>query len=181
VIADRAASLAGRLLEPLGSRWQHTQKVAERARRVSVLLDEPERDQLLAEAYLHDIGYAPELVETGAHQIDGARYVRSLGHERLAGLVAHHSCASYEAEARGLRAELDEFPNEDSRLTRLLTYCDMTTGPTGSPMTLDRRLAEIEKRYGPDHFIPLALSQARPTLESHVGWVEAKLRSNTSR
>jgi hypothetical protein len=33
----------------------------------------------LRAAYLHDVGYAPDLVTTGFHLLDGARYLRSLG------------------------------------------------------------------------------------------------------
>ena len=36
-------------------------------------------DDLVAAAWLHDIGYAPELVETGFHPLDGARYLRREG------------------------------------------------------------------------------------------------------
>ncbi|HEX2112096.1 MAG TPA: hypothetical protein VHF67_11140 [Gaiellaceae bacterium] len=36
------------------------------------------------------------------------------GHERLAGLVAHHSASDAEAEERGFADELDQFPTEDS-------------------------------------------------------------------
>ena len=57
---------------------------------------------LIAAAYLHDIGYAPELEDTGFHPLDGARWLRAQGQERLACLVAHHSGAWFEAEARGL-------------------------------------------------------------------------------
>jgi hypothetical protein len=45
---------------------------------------------LVAAAYLHDLGYAPPLVETDLHTLDGARHLRALGHERLAGLVPYH-------------------------------------------------------------------------------------------
>jgi hypothetical protein len=53
---------------------------------------------LVAAACLHDLGYAPALIETGFHGLDGARHLRALGYERLAGLVAYHSGARGEAE-----------------------------------------------------------------------------------
>src|SRR5207244_449132 len=45
---------------------------------------------------------APELVESGLHPLDGARYLRGLGTGpvRIVCLVAHHSCAVIEAEER---------------------------------------------------------------------------------
>ena len=132
---------------------------------------------LVAAAYLHDLGYAPGLVVTRCHAIDGARHLRELGRERLAGLVANHSGARFEAELRGLAVELSEFADEDSALTRLLTYCDMTTGPRGESFTLDQRLAEVEHRYGPEHVVTRSLCYAaRPWLEECVAWVEAALR-----
>jgi hypothetical protein len=173
-----AVAYAEGLLGPLGHRWElHTTGVAERARQVGGVLDEAERDVAVAAAYVHDLGYMPALVATGCHAIDGARHLRELGHERLAGLVAFHSGAWFEAELRGLAEELLGFPDEASPLTRLLTYCDMTTGPRGESFTLDERLAEVERRYGPDHVVTRSLCDAaRPWLEECIAWTTAALR-----
>ncbi|MEU4223899.1 hypothetical protein AB0F17_06375 [Nonomuraea sp. NPDC026600] len=45
---------------------------------------------------LHDLGYAPDLVETGFHPLDGASYLRDAvkADDTLYRLVAHHSCAA---------------------------------------------------------------------------------------
>ena len=172
-----AAVYAEGLLGSLGDRWGlHSAGVAEQARRVGVVVNEGERAVLLASAYLHDIGYAPSLAVTGCHALDGARHLRDLGHERLAGLVAYHSGSRFEAELRGLAEELAAFADEDSALTRLLTYCDMTTGPRGESFTLDERLSEVGRRYGPDHVVTRSLSAARPWLEECIAWTEAALR-----
>src|SRR5205807_627459 len=90
-----AAELATSLLSPLGNRWLHVQGVVERAKEIIEILDQHDRVCLIAAAYLHDIGYAPELQKTGFHPLDGASYLRSLGKERLATLVAHHSEARF--------------------------------------------------------------------------------------
>ena len=87
---------------------------------------------LVAAAYLHDVGYAPELVVTGFHPLDGARHLEALGHERLAGLVAHHTGARHEARLRGFERELAEFEDERSTISAVLAYCDLTTGPAAS-------------------------------------------------
>lgn len=176
-----AAAYGRNLLEPLEDRWRHTVAVAEQAARIGAALDPGERDLLVAAAYLHDIGYAPTVVATGFHALDGGRHIRALGQERLAGLVAYHSGARYEAELRGFGKALGEFQDEASALTRALTYCDMTTGPTGQRVTLDERLGEIERRYGSGHVVSQAMWTARPWLEECVVWVEATLRQPRAR
>ncbi|MFF2432588.1 HD domain-containing protein [Streptomyces mirabilis] len=136
-----AAELAESLLPPLGNRWLHTQAVAARAREVSAAVPEGERDLLVAAAWLHDLGYAPELRDTGFHPIDGARHLVGLGApDRLVRLAAHHSGAVYEAEQRGLTTELAAYEREDSPLLDALIYADMTTGPAGQSFDFDRRL-----------------------------------------
>ncbi len=65
---------------------------------------EAERRLLVVAAWLHDLGYASALKDTGSHQIDGARYLTHEGYpERLCALVAHHSAATCEAVERGCR------------------------------------------------------------------------------
>lgn len=98
-----------------------------------------ELEVLLAAAYLHDVGYAPELMRAGFHPLDGARFVREAGHERLAGLVAHHSASDAQAEERGLAEQLAQFPAEHSLVARALTYCDLTTGGLFSRLGRPRR------------------------------------------
>jgi hypothetical protein len=164
------------LLGGLGNRWLHVQGVVRKARDVSPVFSETDGDHLVAAACLHDIGYAPELQATGAHQIDGAVYVRSFGHERLAGLVAHHSAARYELEMRGLGPELLTFPSEQSDVTAALTYCDLTTGPTGVPMALEDRLFEVVRRYGLGSLVAQALLKARPELMEAVQRTSQRLR-----
>src|SRR5262245_23995720 len=112
VVTCWASECASSLLSNLGDRWLHVQAVAERARQVGGLFAQHDRDALLAAAYLHDIGYAPPLAKTGFHPLDGARYLRALGFDHLAALVAHHSEARFEAALRGFGAALAEFPRE---------------------------------------------------------------------
>lgn len=59
-------------------------------------------------AVLHDIGYAPPLVDTGFHRLDRARYLRDTheADESVVRLVANPTYALLEAEVRGLRDEL---------------------------------------------------------------------------
>ena len=72
-----------------------------RARSLAPVLG-ADADLLEANAWLHDIGYAPGLAVTGLHALDGARYLRDAQHAdaMLCRLVAHHSCAIIDAGER---------------------------------------------------------------------------------
>jgi hypothetical protein len=163
-----ASEEAERRLFPLGTRWRHTLGVVQRAKMLAPTAPEDERSTLIAAAYVHDIGYAPELEDTGFHPVDGARWLRDSGHERLARLVAHHSGARFEAEERGLVEALDAFPEERSMVADLLTYCDLTTGPEGQLVTLSDRLAGIDTRYARDSHVSRSMRAAAEPLAAHV-------------
>jgi len=169
--ADWAEELARKHLEiPLPRRWAHVQGVAARAQALAPILGD-DADLLEAAAWLHDVGYSPELIETGFHPLDGARYLRDVHHAEpvLCSLVGHHSYAVIEAEDRGLADELTrEFPPASTVLTDALAYCDMTTDPDGNLVSVDDRLAEIRKRYGPDSMITRFTYKAEPCLLSSV-------------
>ena len=163
-----AEQQAAALLAGLSDRWTHVQAVAAQAHQVSVVLAPEDRPYLVAAAWLHDVGYAPPLNRLGFHPVDGARYVRQQGQERLASLVAYHSGARFEAEERGLVDALAEFPPEDGPVLDALTYADMTTGPTGQHVDFEERIAEILKRYSSDHPVHRAIERSRPFLAEAV-------------
>ncbi len=179
-ISEWAASYAAGVVSPLGDRWRHVQGVARQAERVAAILPADDRDLLLAAAYLHDLGYAPSLARTGLHSLDGARHLRALGHERLAGLVAYHSAARVEAALRGLAVELADFEDEASATSMALTYCDMNTGVTGEAVTLAERLADVERRYGAGHVVTRSVRQARHEIERCIEFVETSLRGTAA-
>ncbi len=152
--------------EPLPRRWAHGQGVAARAHSLAPVLG-GDAGLLEVAAWLHDIGYAPGLAATGFHPLDGARYLRDTQHAGalLCRLVAHHSCAIIEAEERGLAGILSlEFEPPPDVLGSALTYCDMTTSPDGEPVPVERRLAEIQHRYGPGHMVSRSIQRATPTI-----------------
>lgn len=111
-IASWARRTAEELLSPLGRRWAHVAAVGAAAERIAPAFG-PDGETLIAAAFLHDIGYAPEIAATGFHRLDGARFVRAHGEERIARIVAHHSGARLEAEPREIDGYCDEFPFED--------------------------------------------------------------------
>lgn len=171
-----ARDLACKLLaEALPRRWMHVQGVARRARLAAPLFGE-DAELLIAAALLHDIGYAPDLADTGFHALDGARYLRTIdAPRRLVDLVAHHSCAVLEAEERGVAAELAEFEDEKTPLRDALWWADMTTTPDGGRTTLTERVREIEQRYGPDDVVSCFIRWAWPELLEAVERTEARL------
>ena len=178
-MADEVArELCRRLLEAaLPRRWSHCQGVAEQARTVGPALGEW-AGVVEAAAWLHDIGYATSLADSGFHPLDGARYLRDtgFGHRALWTLVAHHTCAQVEADERGLGEVLSaEFPiiDVDPLAVAALTYCDMTTGPDGQRVDVDERLAEILDRYPPEDVVHRSISRAAPTLRAQVAQVSA--------
>lgn len=172
-----ASELARKHLEtPLPRRWAHTQGVARQARTLAPILGD-KADLLEAAAWLHDIGYAPDLVNTGFHPLDGARYLRDTHHadDHLCRLVAHHSCALVEARERSLDGALTrEFRPEPPPLSRSLIYCDMTTGPDGRHLPVEQRIKEILTRYRTGHVVNNAINRAA----SHLIRTTHEVREN---
>lgn len=174
---ESARAEAARLLGTASDRWDHVVRVAAAARAVVDVVPPADRDLLVAAAWLHDIGYSPAIAATGFHPLDGARHLRALGAlPRLCSLVAHHSAAVVEAKVRHMRAMLlAEFPPEESIVADALTFADMTTSPTGQPVTVDERLAEILERYPPTDPVHRAIRESAPLLRAAVARVEARL------
>lgn len=188
-LVSEARALAESLLATtLPRRWAHVSGVAARAAEVAAAVgggrrggDDgggSDRDVLVAAGWLHDIGYSPGLVGTGFHPLDGARHLRAVGMtERVTCLVAHHSCALIEARLRGLgRVLSQEFAREESPTADALLYCDLTTSPSGVPVTVGERLAEIRERYGPGHVVTAFIDEAEPEILAAVARTEERLR-----
>ncbi|GAB4583000.1 HD domain-containing protein [Nocardia sp. IFM 10818] len=166
-----AARTARARLCALPRRWAHTQGVARQAALAAGVVDDP--DLLIAAAWLHDIGYAPDLVRTGFHPIDGTIHLAAQGiSERLCALVAHHSCASVEARNRGLTID---WPDERTSLRDALWWADLTTTPTGEVTDGSSRIEEVRRRYGADHVVTRSVVEAAPELLAAVGRTERRL------
>ena len=145
--ALEARATARSLLAGLDSRWAHVQGVAARAEELGA------PGVVLTAAWLHDVGYAEQLLDCGMHAIDGARYLERRGWPPvISGLVAHHTGARFEAEQRGLVEALDEFPDAAPRPPRR-TDPVRPHGRTRRYRRADRRAARRD---------PRALPQATP-------------------
>jgi len=182
-LASWAEPLARALLqESLPRRWAHVQGVAARARSLAPVLG-ADADLLEAAAWLHDIGYTPGLAATGLHALDGARYLRDAHHAdtQLCRLVAHHTCATIEAEKRGLAGVLGlEFEPPPQALSSVLTYCDITTSPDGELVTAGERLTEIQRRYGPGHLVSRSIQRATPMILRAVEQVQDRATTRST-
>ncbi len=164
------------LADALPRRWSHVQGVAAHARSLASALGN-DVGLLQAAAWLHDIGYHPDLADTGLHGLDGARYLRDRHHAdpMLCRLVAHHSCAVTEADERGLADALArDFTPPPQELAEALTFCDMTTSPDGEHVHVNHRLAEIHNRYGTGHLVSRSISRATPLILEAVGQVTTR-------
>lgn len=161
-------------------RWAHVQGVARTARHIAPMLPGEDGEVLVAAAWLHDIGYAQNLIDTGFHPLDGARYL--LAHDapaRLCALVAHHSGAAAVAAELGLSAELAAFADEHTPARNALWYCDMTTGVDGDPVTFDQRISEIRARRGSTDPSVRALARNLTERAAAVERTELLLTGNT--
>jgi hypothetical protein len=175
---ERARDLARRLLaDPLPRRWTHSQGVGNKAEHVAHLVGE-DAQALVCAAWLHDVGYSPDVAATGMHQLDGARYLRDIAgaDDLVCRLVAHHSFSFIEARNRGLSDQLtDEFPAVDDLVSDALTYADMTTSPDGEPVGVEHRLREIIARYGDGDLVAVSIREARSRIVESVRVVTALL------
>ncbi|MBK1785984.1 HD domain-containing protein [Prauserella cavernicola] len=164
-----------KLASSLPRRWAHVQGVARQARTVQAVVGS-DAELLEAAAVLHDVGYAPDLAETGFHPVDGAVFLASVdASERLVHLVAHHSYAAYEADLRDLRQHMTAYSDEGGPLRDALWYCDLTTSPDGETVRAHDRIAEIKQRYGPDHLVTRFITGASAELLSAVERTQRRL------
>jgi hypothetical protein len=179
LLAKQAEEIASaHLADALPVRWKHVQAVAHKAERLGAMLFDAEDARILAAAaWLHDIGYAPGIADTGFHPLDGARWLQRNGFdERVVSLVAHHSYARFEAEQRGMQDALRSFPFEDGPVFDALLYADMSTGPQGQDFEVAERLDEIVARYGKDHVVTQFIERRKPSILAAAERVKERLK-----
>ena len=167
-----AADIAEELLSLQSARWNHVCAAAWLAEDLAGrgLTSEA----VVSAAWLHDVGYAPRLEQTGMHAIDGARYLAEIGAPpTIVSLVAFHTGAEYEAAERGLAAELNAFDRPQQSELDVLTFVDLVSDPDGNPVAADERIAEILDRYGPEHPVHRSVRRAEVYLRECVQRVAA--------
>jgi len=176
VSVNHARRLAKKLLRSRPERWEHTSGVAARAGELAGTIEGPDRRLLLAAAWLHDIGYSPEIRRTGFHPLDGGLYLRRHKWDpRLSALVAHHSGARFVPVERGFADLMGLFEFEETPLSDALCYADQTVGPHGKRMTIEYRINEAIARHGPNSPNASARVERVPFLLAVADRVERRL------
>lgn len=172
-----AAALAEELLTGVGTRLAHTRRVAAQAARACGLVEGPWADALVPAAWLHDIGYNPQLASTGFHPLDGARHLRTLAWPaEVCRLVAWHTNAGDEANLRGLDGVLlDEFERPPHDAWAALAWADLTSSPAGERWAVEWRVADVLRRYPPGTVVHRAMSASTPELMSAAAAIAAQL------
>jgi hypothetical protein len=175
---DACRDVAAERLTHDRERWAHVGAVAATAERIVAVTGLPE--VVVCAAWLHDVGYAPSVEDTGFHPLDGARLLHSMdAPAELVSLVAYHSGAEYEAEERDLTAELHAFARPEQANLDALTLADLTVGATGSPVSVEDRLADILDRYPSPHPVHRAVLRSGGYLSECAS--RAETRSAVSR
>ena len=155
-------------------RWAHVQGVAARARSLAPVLG-ADADLLEAAAWLHDIGYAPDLARRACTRstAPGTCATPSTPTPCCAGWSPITPTPSSKPSERGLADVLGlEFEPAPYLLSSVLTYCDMTTSPDGELVPVEQRLAEIHHRYGPGHLVSRSIQRATPMILRAVEQVQ---------
>lgn len=177
-LVEHARAVAEARLESLPRRWAHVQGVAARAADVTAALGCPHGAEIVAAAWLHDVGYAETVAVSGFHPVDGALFARAEGFpERVVSLIAFHTGAEEEAAERDLSASLSPFAVPEAGDLDVVTFSDLTTSVDGAPIGADARVAEILERYGPEDPVHRAVSTSAPRLLASARRIEALLAS----
>jgi len=158
-----AAVLADRLLHDIGTRLAHSARVARQVEHLGHLVERPWQSAITDAAWLHDLGYSRQIVRTGFHPLDGARWSRDRGWaSETCRLVAWHTAASVEGSLRGLDQELvAEFEPPPTLAAAAVTWADLTSSPCGERWGVARRLADILRRYPSGSIVHGAIVEAR--------------------
>jgi hypothetical protein len=166
--------LAAEMLGGAGDRWLHVEMVA---RTVEDLVPEGEiSGDVVAAAWLHDIGYAPEFVMTGMRAVDGAAFLDRAGARTgVVSLVAFHTGAESEADERGLVDALAQSDRPEQDELDLLILADLVSSPTGERVAVRERLDEILNRYESQHPVHRAVTSSGPYLEECAARASARV------
>lgn len=143
-----------------GARLRHVRAVAQQSARLY-----PTDEVLFNACWLHDIGYATGVINTGMHALDGAAWCRAQEvDEEVVSLVAWHTGAWFEAKERDCVEALEVFARPPDVRLDALTLCDLTSSPTGEEVDVPHRVSEILSRYLESDPVHRAVSRSQNEL-----------------
>jgi hypothetical protein len=176
--ASAAEALGTRLLDAIDGRLAHTATVAAQMERVARLVEPEWRSPARDAAWLHDVGYHPDLALAGFHPLDGARWLRNHDWpDETCRLVAWHTQSLEEARLCGLANELTaEFDRPPRLAEAALAWADLTSSPNGERWDAERRLSEILSRYPAGSIVHEATLASLPRLQAAINEIEDLLR-----
>lgn len=161
-IVGRARALAADVLRDDPAIHEHSSRAARRAASVAHRIPSSRTSDIVAAAWLHDIGYATRLRRTGFHPLDGALFLMAQDWpERIVRLVAHHSLASLEAPFYGVGHHLGVIEAVTGVDADVLVSADMVSGPGDPPPTMDARLEDMRLADAELGLVPEDVRQAR--------------------
>lgn len=173
----RAQEVAMAELADLNDRAAHVRRVAAKTAQTTRVLSTTPCEEVVAAAWLHDVGYGARVRESGFHPLDGATFLKEQYFPDLVvSLVAHHSGAFEEAVERGLSEQLSAFDKPPRDLLDVLTFADMTTGPQGQDVDVDSRISEILNRYDASDPVHSAVMRSADSLRGAVNRVQDLLK-----
>ena len=107
-------------------------KAGERAAEIALALtgDKSFAEEMFIAGLLHDVGYA--FADARTHGAAGGKVLERCGFKYADAVFKHGSGESL------------------SLVEAIINLADMTTSKTGEQVSMERRLAEIEKRFGAD-------------------------------
>jgi HD superfamily phosphodiesterase len=127
-----AQALARRMLSRDPRRLNHVAGTARAAAFVAARVPEVPADLVIAAAWLHDIGHASHLVQSGFHALDGALFLQQGDWDsQIVRLVAHHSHSAVTAPWFGAATALAQFEPLDGLIADALTFADVIAGVDG--------------------------------------------------
>jgi hypothetical protein len=129
---------------------------------VAQILVHPYAADLVAAAWLHDIGYAPAIAHTGFHPLDGALYLAGSGWpDRVVMLVAHHSHAALVAPFYSADHHLALIDHVPGTADDVLAYADLVAGHDGRATSPHQRIEEMRERHDATQNVPREIREGR--------------------
>jgi hypothetical protein len=161
-LVSEARTLARSLLADDPGRLAHVRGAGLIAGMAAEALRVAEPEALAAAAWLHDIGYAPALVRTGFHPLDGALFLAREGWpEQVVLLVAHHSHAAILAPYFGVHHHMALLEHARGPADDIITFSDLRAGPNGLGTDPRARIGEMRRRHAGCTFVPEAVREDR--------------------